>query len=163
VVGRHAVGGTQRTPASLLVLLVLWVAFLAAKGVYAAAIALVPPFVNYVIESIERASGATFLGFTVRKVWVAPMVALAAVTTMVATYLTITSIGHTNRIQSEAGKGLIQWRLLTAWILLDSISFYGIVSKVLSYPDTWCYSFVAGSAALTALAVWPLAVARHGR
>ncbi|MBM3333691.1 hypothetical protein FJY63_03430 [Candidatus Sumerlaeota bacterium] len=161
---RYVASRTQRRPVSLLALTVLWVAFLAAKALYAAAVAVAPLFVNYAIESIEKTCDAKFLGFRVGKEWAAPMVALAVVTTIVAAVLTMTCIiTRTNPAPGEPARHLIFLRLLTAWVLLDSISFYGIVSKVLDYPDAWCYGFVAASAGLTALAGWPLFIAQRGR
>jgi uncharacterized membrane protein (DUF485 family) len=138
------------------------VAFLVVKVLYVGAVWAVPYFVGYLVRPFEEALGTPLGRWHVSRVWLVALILLTVLTALLAARYVNEVTRAFGRMEREAVERLALRRLLLAWLLLDSISFYGVVSKVLLYADLWCYGFVAVSTALTIAAGRPLWTLRRG-
>ncbi|KPL11962.1 hypothetical protein AMJ85_02425 [candidate division BRC1 bacterium SM23_51] len=146
--------GRKSTP--LPALLALYVALLAAKVLYVGIVLLVPFFIRYFIGLFEEALGRPLRDYHVTRAWLGAFGLLTVLTAALAFRYASQAIEAPRRMESGAAVRLALRKLVLSWILLDSISFYGIVSKTLRYSDIWCYGFIVVSALLTLAAGWPL-------
>ena len=142
-------------------LLALYVALLVAKVFYVGAVLVVPYFVHYFIRLFEGALGTPLGNYHVSGVWLGAFGLLTVLTVVLAFRYAGGAAQAPARMESEAARRLALRNLVVSWVLLDSISFYGVVSKVLRYSDIWCYGFILLSALLTVVAGWPLLVMRR--
>jgi len=139
----------------------LYVAVLLVKVLYVGVVWAVPYVVGYVARPFEEALGP--LGpWHVSRVWLAGFVLVTVLTALLAARYVNEATRAAAQMDREAAGRLALRKLVLAWVLLDSICFYGALSKVLLYPDVWSYGFVAVSTALTVAAGRPLWTPRRG-
>jgi len=143
-------------PVSRSALAILYVAFLVVKPVYFVIVAVVPYFVRWYVNLWKELAGMPLGDFSVSWRWLAGFGVLTVLTAFLAVRYAIEAGQAARETKRTEAARLVLRKLVLAWTLLDSISFYGVVSKVLRYPDVWCYGFVAVSTALTVAAGWPL-------
>ena len=142
-------------------LALLYAAFIGLKFIYAAIVWATPLFVRWYIRRLEQALmtdlNETFrVGYT----WLVLFLILALLTVLLAVRLAVQAVGRSNRPREKRQPVSGAAKLILCWILLDSVCLYGILSKILGYPNLWCYGFVVLSLVLTIGSGWSLVVLR---
>ena len=142
------------------VLFALYLAFLAVKPLYAVIVALVPAFLRLLFSPLAEILGTPVATFHAGPVWLVFFVLLTILTITLALHYANEAVRAPARMERGLAVRFAIRKLVVAWVLLDSISFYGVASKMVGYANIWCYGFVVVSAFLTVAAGWPLLTLR---
>jgi hypothetical protein len=143
-------------PGSWAAVAALYVALIAVKPLYIGIVAIVPYVVRFFLALYEDILGAPIGNYRVRPIWLVGFVVLTVLTAILAAHYATEAAQAPTRMAKDKAARFAMKKLAFSWFLLDSISFYGVVSKVLRYSDMWCYGFVGISMFLTIAAGWPL-------
>jgi len=155
--------GPKASPAALWV---LYFSLLGAKVLYVGVIFAVPYFMKWFLglfAELGSGTAASYADFRASGLWLGVFSALTVLSCLVAARFAARAADAARGAGRDEGVRVAARTLPVSWILLDSISFYGVVSKALKYSNFWCYGFVAVSTIGTILAGKPLVLLRRPR
>ena len=145
-----------RRPGQWSAVTALYVALVVVKPLYIGIVAIIPYFVRWYLNLYQELLGVRIGDYSVSRIWLAGFVLLSVLTSLLAAQYAREAMRAMTTMDKAQAARLAFRKLTLSWVLLDSISFYGVASKALRYSDFWSYGFVAVSTLLTLAAGWPL-------
>lgn len=139
----------------------LYVALLLVKPLYSGVILIVPWLVRYFVRNWEEALGITIGDYSFSALWLIGFLLLTVLTGILGMRYAREAREAARHAEGKTSGRPPSGKLVLSWVVLDSICFYGVVSKVLRYHDLWCHGFVVVSTILTVLAGHPLLAMRR--